>query len=273
MLFYFNPQVILHMQLKIFQIDAFAAKAFEGNPAAVCPLDDWLPTETMQAIAMENNLSETAFFKPTEHGFAIRWFTPAIEVDLCGHATLASAHVLFQHLNYKGQVIRFDSRSGILEVEKRDSGYTLDFPADLLKTEPVVSLHKEVIGVQPLEAWRGKDDLMLVVKNEQEVLALRPDFRKMTEIPTRGVIVTAQGNEVDFISRCFFPNAGIDEDPVTGSAHTTLIPYWSEKLGKSTLAARQVSPRGGDLKCQMQGARVKISGSCATYLEGTIQIG
>lgn len=260
------------MQLKIYQIDAFAAKTFEGNPAAVCPLADWLPTEIMQAIAMENNLSETAFFKPSKNGYEIRWFTPAIEVDLCGHATLASAHVLFQHLNYEQQVIRFESRSGVLEVEKTDAGYTMDFPTDLLNAEPVVSLHEEVLGVQPLEAWRGKDDLMLVVKNEQEVLALSPDFRKMTQIPTRGVIVTAPGNEVDFISRCFFPNAGIDEDPVTGSAHTTLIPYWSQKLGKSELEARQVSPRGGNLKCQMQGTRVKISGSCITYLEGSIQI-
>ncbi len=261
------------MELKIYQIDAFATKAFEGNPAAVCPLDDWLPTETMQAIAMENNLSETAFFTKTEDSFEIRWFTPAIEVDLCGHATLASAHVLYQHLNYEGKVIRFHSRSGVLEVEKANEGYTLDFPADILNAQPVVSLYEEIIGLRPLEAWRGKDDLMLVLENKQQVLSLTPDFRKMTQIPTRGVIVTAPGDKTDFISRCFFPNAGIDEDPVTGSAHTTMIPFWSKKLNTSILEARQVSSRGGDLKCQMQGSRVKITGSCVTYLKGAIQIG
>lgn len=261
------------MQLKIYQIDAFANKAFEGNPAAVCPLEDWLPTEIMQAIALENNLSETAFFKPGKDGYEIRWFTPAIEVDLCGHATLASAHALFHHLAYDNPIIRFDSRSGILEVEKSSSGYTLDFPADILNAETVVPLYEEVIGLRPLEAWRGKDDLMLILENEHQVQALTPNFQKMTQIPTRGVIVTAPGKQVDFISRCFFPNAGIDEDPVTGSAHTTMIPYWSEKLGKSSLEARQISPRGGDLKCQMLGTRVKITGNCVTYLEGSIQIG
>ncbi len=260
------------MQLKIYQIDAFAAEAFEGNPAAVCPLEDWLPSQTMQAIALENNLSETAFFQHKEGGFQIRWFTPAMEVDLCGHATLASAHVLFEHLGYQEDVIRFDSRSGILEVERAENGYTLDFPADQIKEQAVEPIHMEVLGSLPLTAWSGKDDLMLVLRSEKEVVDLNPNFQKMKEIPTRGVIATAPGDQVDFISRCFFPNAGIDEDPVTGSAHTTLIPYWSKRLNKTALHAKQLSQRGGDLGCQFLGDRVKITGSCVTYLAGTIQV-
>ena len=260
------------MQLQIYQVDAFASKTFEGNPAAVCPLEEWLPDETMQAIALENNLSETAFLKSSAQGFEIRWFTPAIEVDLCGHATLASAHVLFEHLGYPEKLIRFGSRSGILEVERADVGYTMNFPTDTIKNEPVAPIHHQVLGKMPLEAWMGKDDLMLVLASEEEVLALAPDFHKMKEIPTRGVIATAPGNQLYFISRCFFPNAGIDEDPVTGSAHTTLIPYWSKKLNKTSLRARQLSPRGGSLGCQMLGDRVKITGSCVTYLSGSIQI-
>lgn len=260
------------MQLQLFQVDAFAGKAFEGNPAAVCPLEAWLPTEIMQSIALENNLSETAFFVPNTKGFEIRWFTPAIEVDLCGHATLASAHVLFHHLGYQDALISFDSRSGLLEVERVESGYTMDFPTDIIEEQPVDNLHKAVLGVKPLEAWSGKDDLMLVLGTETDVLNLKPDFQQMKQIPTRGVIATAPGDKADFISRCFFPNAGIDEDPVTGSAHTTLIPYWSEKLGKKSLKAKQVSDRGGNLICQMLGNRVKITGTCVTYLEGTIQL-
>lgn len=260
------------MQLQIYQIDAFANKAFEGNPAAVCPLDDWLPTEMMQAIALENNLSETAFFKRDGDGFEIRWFTPAVEVDLCGHATLATAHVLFEHLGCKEKVIRFDSRSGTLAVEKAEAGYTLDFPADVIQQQPVETLHEEVLGILPVEAWEGKDDLMLVLKSEKEVLDLAPDFQKMKQIPTRGVIATAPGTQVDFISRCFFPNAGIDEDPVTGSAHTTLIPFWSKRLNKTSLQARQLSKRGGDLGCQLLGDRVKITGNGVTYLQGNIQV-
>ncbi|MBX2872383.1 MAG: PhzF family phenazine biosynthesis protein [Saprospiraceae bacterium] len=260
------------MQLQLFQVDAFAGKAFEGNPAAVCPLEAWLPTEIMQSIALENNLSETAFFVPNTKGFEIRWFTPAIEVDLCGHATLASAHVLFHHLGYQDALISFDSRSGLLEVERVESGYTMDFPTDIIEEQSVDNLHKAVLGVKPLEAWSGKDDLMLVLGTETDVLNLKPDFQQMKQIPTRGVIATAPGDKADFISRCFFPNAGIDEDPVTGSAHTTLIPYWSEKLGKKSLKAKQVSDRGGNLICQMLGNRVKITGTCVTYLEGTIQL-
>lgn len=258
--------------MKIFQVDAFADKIFTGNPAAVCPLEEWPSNAAMQSIALENNLSETAFFVPSGDFFDIRWFTPAIEVDLCGHATLASAHVLFHHLGYQEDKIEFQSRSGRLTVERNAQGYTLDFPVDTLQLQSVTPLMEEVLSKRPLEAWRGKDDLMLVLSEQEDILALTPNFQKMQEIPTRGVIVTAPGEEVDFVSRCFFPNAGIDEDPVTGSAHTTLIPYWSEQLGKKDLKAKQLSARGGQLTCALREDRVKISGNCVTYLEGHLTI-
>lgn len=260
------------MDLKIYQVDAFAEKTFQGNPAAVCPLDQWLPSSTMQLIALENNLSETAFFVQEGQDYHIRWFTPASEVDLCGHATLASAHVLYKHLGLTDDTIRFQSRSGILEVEQVDEGYTLNFPTDQLKQEDTSPLIEEILACRPLEVWRGKDDLMIILAKEQDVKNLSPDFAKMQVIPTRGVIVTALGDEVDFVSRCFFPNVGINEDPVTGSAHTTMIPYWGKQLQKTELIARQISPRGGNLACQLLGERVKISGSCVTYMEGTISI-
>lgn len=261
------------MDLKIYQVDAFAEKTFQGNPAAVCPLDEWLPSSIMQLIALENNLSETAFFVQEGQDYRIRWFTPASEVDLCGHATLASAHVLYQHLGLTDTTIRFQSRSGLLEVQQANGAYTLDFPTDQLKQEDNTnSLIEEVLGCHPLEVWRGKDDLMIVLASEQAVKNLSPDFTKMKAIPTRGVIATATGAEADFVSRCFFPNVGINEDPVTGSAHTTMIPYWSRQLQKTELTARQISARGGNLLCQMLGERVKISGTCVTYLEGNISI-
>lgn len=260
------------MPLKLYQVDAFAEKTFEGNPAAVCPLAAWPAKEVMQLIALENNLSETAFFVSSGDFFDIRWFTPAVEVDLCGHATLASAHVLFQHLGYNQDTIEFQSRSGKLTVTRNATGYTLNFPADEIASQAVSSLMEEVLGTRPVEAWRGKDDLMLILSQEQDVVDLSPDFLKMQQIPTRGVIATAVGKEVDFVSRCFFPNAGINEDPVTGSAHTTLIPYWSKRLGKNDLEAKQLSARGGRLGCSLQGNRVKISGSCVTYLEGQLAI-
>lgn len=260
------------MQLKIYQVDAFAERTFQGNPAAVCPLQKWLPRETMQLIALENNLSETAFFVPTEEGFHIRWFTPTIEVDLCGHATLATAHVLFQHLAYDKEVIVFTCSSGPLTVARNGQGYTLDFPTDLIDQQKVTPLMEKTLGTSPLEAWRGKDDLLLILPTEKDIVELTPNFFKMQEIPTRGVIVSAPGEEFDFVSRCFFPNAGINEDPVTGSAHTTLIPYWSKRLGKQTLQAKQLSARGGLLHCQMLQDRVKISGNCVTYLIGSIAI-
>jgi len=260
------------MDLKIYQVDAFAEKTFQGNPAAVCPLDEWLPSSTMQLIALENNLSETAFFVQEGQDYRIRWFTPASEVDLCGHATLASAHVLFKHLGLADKTIRFHSRSGILEVQQEGEAYTLNFPTDQLTQEDTSAWIKEILGGKPVEVWRGKDDLLIILATEQEVKNLSPDFAKMKTIPTRGVIASAPGEKVDFISRCFFPNVGINEDPVTGSAHTTMIPYWSRRLQKTELTARQISARGGNLLCQMLGARVKISGTCVTFLEGRISI-
>lgn len=261
------------MDLKIYQIDAFAEKTFQGNPAAVCPLEEWLPSSTMQLIALENNLSETAFFVQEGPDYRIRWFTPASEVDLCGHATLASAHVLYKHLGLTDKTIRFQSRSGVLEVQQEADAYALNFPTDQLKQEDSTdSLTEEVLACKPVEVWRGKDDLMVVLATEQDVIGLSPDFEKMKAIPTRGVIATAPGEKVDFVSRCFFPNVGINEDPVTGSAHTTMIPYWSQQLQKNKLTARQISARGGNLLCQMLGERVKISGTCVTYLEGRISI-
>lgn len=255
--------------LKIYQIDAFAEKAFTGNPAAVCPLEEWLPDELMQKIAMENNLAETAFYIPEGDGFHLRWFTPAVEVDLCGHATLATAHVLFEHLNYTQKVINFQTRSGLLQVEKKGEILKMNFPVTPFeKTETPQDLI-EGLGIQPLETYKS-DDYLLVVESEEIVQNLQPNLLKVAEVEARGVMVTAPGKEVDFISRFFAPQSGINEDPVTGSAHTVLIPYWAKKLGKTELTARQISPRGGNLFCTLVGDRVEISGKAITYLIGEI---
>ncbi|HMQ60954.1 MAG TPA: PhzF family phenazine biosynthesis protein [Flavilitoribacter sp.] len=259
------------MKLRQFQVDAFAARPFEGNPAAVVPLENWLPDELMQAIAMENNLAETAFFVPESEGFRLRWFTPAVEVDLCGHATLASAHILFQHLNWSQDAIPFFTRSGKLTVNRvSDRAYAMNFPADFARrvdTPPVIVTG---LGVEPLEVLRGKDDYLAVLSGEEEVLNLQPDFRAIGSLSSRGLIATAPGKEVDFVSRCFFPQSGIDEDPVTGSAHTAMTPYWSAKLGKVSLKARQLSRRGGEVGCTLSGDRVILEGLAVTVLEGTL---
>jgi len=260
------------MQLRLFQVDAFTETLFGGNPAAVVPLTEWLPDALMQNIGMENNLAETAFFLPTEGGFQLRWFTPAIEVDLCGHATLASAHVLFQHLGYHKEQIHFFTRSGELIVERAEKGYRMDFPADRLEPLPAPQPLKEGLGCEPLEVYRGREDYLVVLGSEEELRGLQPNFRTLAALGGRGVIATAPGEEVDFVSRCFFPAAGIDEDPVTGSAHTTLTPYWSERLGKDALRARQLSRRGGELLCERHGQRVHLIGSAVTYLEGSIHL-
>lgn len=259
------------MEIDIYQVDAFAAQIFEGNPAAVCPLTEWLPDETMQQIAMENNLSETAFLVEESEGYALRWFTPAAEVDLCGHATLATAHVLFEHLYYSKQEISFVTHSGILKVRKNIDGLTMNFPAT--HGDKVESPTKllEALGVQSNDVYKA-DDYMVVVDNEQQVQDLNPNFFLLSEIETRGIIVTAPGNEVDFVSRFFAPLVGINEDPVTGSAHTMMAPYWSEQLGKNELNARQLSKRGGDVNCKIAGDRVEISGKAKTYLTGQIEI-
>jgi len=258
------------MNLKIYQVDAFTEKVFGGNPAAVCPLQQWLPDATLQNIAMENNLAETAFYIETTGGFHIRWFTPAVEVDLCGHATLAAAHVLFSHENYESNEVSFDSRSGILTVTKENNLLTLDFPVDVYSEIPITADLIACFNYKPIKAYRGKTDYMLVFDNEEQVQNIQPDLRVISRLPARGAIVTAKGNTADFVSRFFAPQSGIDEDPVTGSAHTTLTPYWSGILNKKELTAIQLSPRKGHLRCINGGERIKISGQAKTYLSGEI---
>lgn len=257
------------MKTELFQIDAFASRIFEGNPAAVCPLKEWLPDETLQQIAEENNLSETAFFVEEGDHYRLRWFTPKTEVDLCGHATLASAHVLYHHLNYPKEVLVFETNSGTLNVQRQNDDLVMNFPeVQLKKAAPPLELH-EALELQPIEVFHA-DDYLWVLENEEEVKNLRPDLRKIAEFDARGVIVTAPGDEVDFVSRFFAPAVGVDEDPVTGSAHCMLTPYWAKRLGKDTLHARQLSQRGGDITCTMLENRVELRGSAVTYLRGEI---
>jgi len=262
------------MQIDLYQVDAFASKPFEGNPAAVCPLDEWLSDAVLQKIAMENNLSETAFFVRDNLSYHLRWFTPQTEVDLCGHATLASAHVLFEHRGYEKEEILFNTNSGELRVRKEKDLLIMDFPAaygDKVKTTPPILT--EALGIV-FEALFKADDYMLVVEHEQQIRELTPNFLLLKEIPSRGFIVTAPGDDakIDFVSRFFAPAVGINEDPVTGSAHTMMTPYWADRLGKKDLSARQISSRGGNIWCSMDGVRVKIAGHAITYLQGSIDI-
>lgn len=260
------------MKLNLFQVDAFTDHLFGGNPAAVCPLEEWLPDKTLQNIAMENNLAETAFFVKKNDLFAIRWFTPLVEVDLCGHATLASAHVIFHHLDWDRPSISFMSRSGMLVVTRKGDMITLNFPSDdIHPADPPEGLLAS-LNVTPLETFAGKTDLMLILDSQKAVELIEPDFGLMKRSGGRGVIVTARGEEVDFVSRFFAPQVGVDEDPVTGSAHTTLAPYWSIKLRKSDLTAIQLSRRKGRLWCRYLGDRVEITGKAITYLTGQIVI-
>lgn len=259
--------------MKIFQVDAFAEKVFTGNPAAVVPLDQWPDDSVMQNIAMENNLAETAFVIRQGEGFHIRWFTPTMEVDLCGHATLASAHVLFNHLGVQAEVVQFYSpRSGPLNVYRRGELLILDFPADRIAEVAPTGDMMDAFNIPPKEFYQGKTDLMFVYENEEQVTDIIPNLRTIAALPVRGVIITAPGSQVDFVSRFFGPQSGIDEDPVTGSAHTTLIPYWAKRLGKDDLAAIQLSKRRGLLACKNLGERVLISGKARTYLVGDIFI-
>lgn len=260
------------MTLSIYQVDAFTDVQFHGNPAAVCPLATWLPDDVLQAIAEENNLSETAFYVPQDGTFHIRWFTPVCEVELCGHATLATGHVLFQHEGYAKPTITFSSQSGILRVRKAGDELVLDFPVDTLAPVPAPPGLIQALGVPPLEVFRGKDDFMAVYGQQADVESMRPDFALVEKIPARGVIVTAPGDRVDFVSRFFGPQSGIAEDPVTGSAHTTLMPYWSARLGKDRLRATQVSKRRGELRCALKGDRVEIAGQACTYMVGKITL-
>ncbi|MGI9542310.1 MAG: PhzF family phenazine biosynthesis protein [Cyclobacteriaceae bacterium] len=260
------------MKVPIYQVDAFTNQLFRGNPAAVCPLETWLPNDILQNIALENNLSETAFYVKTGDRYHLRWFTPWVEVDLCGHATLATAFVIF-HLNENiSDPIYFDTLSGELIVSKKDSYLTLDFPSDEMAE---VSAPEELIGalnVTPSITFKGKTDYMLVVNSQREIEALSPDFGLLAKTPARAVIVTAPGEEVDFVSRVFAPNCGVNEDPVTGSAHTTLTPYWAKALGENDLRAKQLSARGGEIHCKYLGDRVALSGEAKLYLKGEIEI-
>lgn len=260
------------MKLEIFKVDAFAEKAFEGNPAAVVPMQEWLPDSLMQQIAMENNLSETAFFVPVDSGFHIRWFTPKAEVKLCGHATLATAHVLFNHIGFTGNEISFDSLSGVLKVTREKELIILDFPALTATETEIPDAVAGAFHIVPKACLKGRDDYMLLFENEQEVLSLQPDFQQLINAQTRGVICTSKSENYDFVSRFFAPAVGVNEDPVTGSAHTMLIPFWAEKLGKPELLAKQVSARGGILHCKSAGDRVKIGGNAITFLTGEITI-
>jgi PhzF family phenazine biosynthesis protein len=259
------------MKLPIYQIDAFTDEVFGGNPAAVCPLEKWLPTETMQKIAMENCVAETAFFIPTDDGFHIRWFTPEIEMDLCGHATLATAYVLAQHLNHKHPQIKFQSNSGELLVIVDGDLLTLDFPSRVPKPAEAPQIILDGIKHKPLEILKARD-YIFVYENEDVIRRIEPNVGLLNQIniDPGGIIVTSKGKDVDFVSRFFTPQASIFEDPVTGSAHCSLIPFWAERLGKEELTALQLSLRGGKLFCKNAGERVLISGKAVTYLEGFI---
>lgn len=272
-------------QLPLYQVDAFADRLFAGNPAAVVVLQDescpavWPTDVLMQQIAAENNVAETAFLLPDSStvnkppSFGIRWFTPTMEVDLCGHATLASAYVVTTILYPGASMVVFTSpRTGRLPVVAAGGGLTLDFPADTSVREPLEHEVSRAIGAPVGEVYRGREDLMCVVSDEQTVAALSPDLRLVSELPARGLCVTAPGSTCDFVSRFFAPQSGIPEDPVTGSAHTALAPYWAEKLGRSTLDARQLSPRGGALRCVVRRNRVLITGTAVLYLTGTVSL-
>jgi PhzF family phenazine biosynthesis protein len=253
------------MELPIFQIDAFAAGPFRGNPAAICPLDTWLPDALMQSIAEENNLAETAFYVREGDGFRIRWFTPTVEVDLCGHATLAAASVLGQ------PKVSFQSRSGELTVTREGDRYVLDFPSLPPKPCDEPAGLCAALGATPREILGGYY-CMCVFDTQDQVRALAPEMMALAKVPYLGIIVTAPGDDCDFVSRLFAPAAGIPEDPVTGSAHSLLTPYWSQRLGKTELFARQISKRGGELWCEQRGDRVGIGGHVVRYMEGRISV-
>ncbi|HET7308024.1 MAG TPA: PhzF family phenazine biosynthesis protein [Gammaproteobacteria bacterium] len=259
------------MRLRLFQVDAFAERPFEGNPAAVCPLDAWLDDVLLQAIAEENNLSETAFFVPAGDAFELRWFTPVEEVDLCGHATLASAHVLFEQLDYRQPAVRFETRSGVLTASKNAAGLTMDFPAAPPEPLAMSDALAEALGRRP-SALLAAFDYVAVYESEDDIRALAPDFAALAKLDKRGVVATAPGREVDFVSRCFFPALRINEDPVTGSAHCETAPYWAGRLGGNRLEARQLSQRGGAIGCEVRGDRVSLTGRAASYLVGEIVV-
>ena len=259
------------MKLPLYQVDAFTSRLFGGNPAAVVVLDDWLPDDVLAAIAAENNLAETAFVIPRADSMPLRWFTPKVEVDLCGHATLAAADVLFRHRFTAHQRLSFETRSGKLTVTRKGDLLSMDFPS---RPGKPIAVHDELasaLGRRPREAYMARD-LMAVYETESDVREVEPDLQRIWAIDAFAIIVTAPGVEVDFVSRFFSPRAGIPEDPVTGSAHCTLIPYWAQRLGKTQLTARQLSHRGGELYCALRGDRVDIAGRTVEYLRGEITV-
>jgi len=259
------------MELTLYQIDAFADRPFTGNPAAICPLTEWLPDDVMQAIATENNLSETAYFVTVADHYHIRWFTPAHEVKLCGHATLASAYVLFNLLGHQKQKVEFESLSGMLSVSRDGDWYELNFPTDVPVSCEAPTNILEAFDKQPSKCLRAMD-YILVFDDENDVINAKPVSDKLIDHDLRGVAITAPGKNHDFVCRFFAPRHGIKEDPVTGSLYTQLIPYWAERLGKAELRARQVSKRGGDVRCKLLGDRVGIAGQAAEYMVGTIRV-
>lgn len=260
------------MKIPLFYIDAFTTEAFKGNPAAVCMLDAWLPDETLQDIASQHNLSETAFVvKDEKNMFHLKWFTPTTEVDLCGHATLATAFVLFSIYNFDKKPIQFTTKSGKLDIlQEADGKLTMNFPA--FETNPYSRKDlSSLFGTKAIE-FRKSRDLVVVFENELDVELFQPNFEKLKSIDTHGIIITAPGKDCDFVSRFFAPNAGVNEDPVTGSAHCTLAPFWGERLGKKQLYARQLSKRTGEIWCKTNGDRVLLSGFAHSYMQGTINI-
>ncbi|MHB1146538.1 MAG: PhzF family phenazine biosynthesis protein [Lutibacter sp.] len=258
--------------MNIYQVDAFNNAIFKGNPAAVCPLEKWISDDLMQAIAEENNLSETVFFVKNENSFDIKWFTPTCEIDLCGHATLAAAHIIFSELNYKEKQLEFNSKSGKLTVTKSENWYTLNFPSEEISVIETPDLLKQALNVPVLYTFKGKWKLLVELENESVIKNLNPNFHLLTQLESSGIIVTSKGDSVDFVSRFFAPKIGINEDPVTGSAHTLLIPYWAKKLNKKKLEAIQLSKRTGILKCEYLNNRVEMSGQAVTYLKGQLII-
>lgn len=259
------------MKIPLYQVDAFSSRPFAGNPAAICPLEKWLPNEVMQSIATENNLSETAFYVRDGTGYHLRWFTPAVEVDLCGHATLASACVILEiRCETADTRVVFRTRSGELAVERDGDLYALDFPSRPPQPCVVHPGLAEALGAAPKKVLAARDYLC-VFENEEQVAALAPNMGKLAEVDRFAVIATAPGRDCDFISRFFAPSKGVPEDPVTGSAHCTLIPYWADQLGKTKLFARQRSRRGGELWCELRGERVRIAGRAARYMQGVIE--
>ena len=259
------------MELSYYQVDAFSSKVFFGNPAGVCPLGQWIEPGLMQLVAAENNLSETAFFVKKGNKFEMRWFTPQAEIDLCGHATLAAAHVIFEFMDYQGERIEFSTMSGPLFVQRDGDLLSMDFPLWEPRTVPIPGKLVQALGQKPKELY-GTRDLLAVYEDPEDVVTLNPDMRQLAKVDACCIVATAPGVDYDFISRVFAPAMGIPEDAVTGSAHCTLTPYWSKRLKKNRLKAFQASSRGGELFCECAEDRVKIAGHAACYLRGTITI-